>query len=94
MDAAQKLVFRFLEKKKYKRRSVDAVEIYAGFYCGVLWWSTVCEGSTSICPTGTPLQTVGRFYSYLWAFISYNIQYIYFIYLFILRIYFFKYEIK
>lgn len=25
----------------------------------------LCEGSRSICPTGTPLQTVGRFYSYL-----------------------------
>lgn len=21
---------------------MDAVEIYAGFYCGVLWWRTVC----------------------------------------------------
>lgn len=36
---------------------MDALEIYDGFYCGVLWWSTVCEGSKSICPTGTPLQT-------------------------------------
>lgn len=86
----RKLTFLSFSLKKKK----DPVAFYAGFYCGVLWWSTVCEGSGGICPIGMPWQTFGRMYSYLWVFISYDIQYIYFIYLFILRIYFCRYEIK
>lgn len=74
------------------------MELYTDFFCGVLWWNTVC-----VKEAGAPdrKEKKDAFSNLLADFILIyeflflrNIQYIYFIYLFILRIYFYRYEIK